>query len=185
MLGFFVPVHAYILNTVLHSLVQKALWHLTYFITLGFFFLVQIYTEKKKETRRWISTQRTPPLKEITAVQILTINIPAVDAVMDGANKCFQTLLGSNTRSAYFLPFDGMGGLRHSSKLFFFFFPPSQRKRSYLPTHPNPPPSSTLPTLLCAYFTETWLAGQRAGNRLILLCEEHQAFWPGNMRTLL
>lgn len=90
----------------------------------------------------------SPQLKEITAVQILTINIPAVDAVMDGANKCFQTLLGSNTRSAYFLPFDGMGGLRHSSKR--FFLPPSQRKRSYLPPHPNSPPSSALPAPCCA-----------------------------------
>lgn len=51
-------------------------------------------------------------------------------------------------------------------------------------THPLPLPSP-LRAVLYAYFTETWLAGQRAGNRLILLCEEHQAFWPGNMRTLL
>ena len=43
-----------------------------------------------------------PSLKEITAVQILTINIPAVDVVMDGANKCFQTLLCSNTPFSLF-----------------------------------------------------------------------------------
>lgn len=90
---------------------------------------------RNKELNFHTKQPPTPPLKEITAVQILTINIPAVDVVMDGANKCFQTLLGSNTRSAYFLPFDGMGGLRHSSKLF-FFFPPSQRKRSYLFPYP-------------------------------------------------
>lgn len=50
---------------------------------------------------------------------------------MDGANKCFQTLLGSNTRSAYFLSFDGMGGLRHSSKHFFFFLQVRERDRSF------------------------------------------------------
>lgn len=92
-----------------------------------------------------------PPLKEITAVQILTINIPAVDAVMDGANKCFQTLLGSNTRSAYFLPFDGMGGLRHSSKRFFPLLV-KERDLISLPTltHPLPLPSPrcSVPTLL-------------------------------------
>ena len=43
-----------------------------------------------------------PLLKEITAVQILTINIPAVDVVMDGANKCFQTLLCANTPFSLF-----------------------------------------------------------------------------------
>lgn len=106
---------------------------------------MQIYVEEKEKQGAKFPLSAAPQLQEITEVQILTINIPAVQVVLDGANKCFQTLPSSNTRSAYFLSFDGMGGLRHSSKP--FFSPSSQRKRSYLPTHPNSPPSSALPAL--------------------------------------
>lgn len=98
--------------------------------------------EEKEKQGAAFPHNAAPLLKEITAVQILTINIPAVDAVMDGANKCFQTLLGSNTRSAYFLPFDGMGGLRHSSKPFFSLLV-KERDLISLPT--LAPPSSALP----------------------------------------
>lgn len=83
---------------------------------------MQIYVEKKEKQGAEFPLSAAPGLKEITAVHILTINIPVGDVVMDGANKCFQTLLSSNTCSAYFLSFDGMGGLRHSTKLFFFSF---------------------------------------------------------------
>lgn len=77
--------------------------------------------EEKEKQGAEFPLSAAPQLQEITEVQILTINIPAVQVVLDGANKCFQTLPSSNTRSAYFLSFDGMGGLRHSSKPFFFF----------------------------------------------------------------
>lgn len=123
------------------------------------FFKVQIYVEEKEKQGAEfphnalslpLPSPPLPPLKEITAVQILTINIPAVDAVMDGANKCFQTLLGSNTRSAYFLPFDGMGGLRHSSKRFFFSLLVKERDLISLPTLTHPLPLPSPPSRCCA-----------------------------------
>lgn len=109
---------------------------------------MQIYVEKKKKRGAEFPLSAAPLLKELAAVQILTINIPAVNVVMDGANKCFQTLLGSNTRSAYFLSFDGIGGLRHSSKLFFFSFLVKERDLISLPTltHPFLCPARSVPT---------------------------------------
>lgn len=94
---------------------------------------MQIYVEKEEKQGAEFPFFAAPLLQEKTAVHILTINIPVVDVVMDGANKCFQTLLVSNTRSAYFLSFDGMGGLRHSSKRFFF---PSWLKKEILSSYP-------------------------------------------------
>lgn len=113
---------------------------------------MQIYVEEKEKQGAEFPLSAAPQLQEITEVQILTINIPAVQVVLDGANKCFQTLPSSNTRSAYFLSFDGMGGLRHSSKPFFFFLLVKERDLISLPTltHPLPLPSPPRP-----YFAET------------------------------
>ena len=64
-----------------------------------------MWRKKKRNKELNFHSMQPPSLKEITAVQILTINIPAVDVVMDGANKCLHT-------SALQLPI---------CQLFFFF----------------------------------------------------------------